>query len=132
VFVKCLCFTIPIIDHKTFFKLTSFCNYVRIYKKWGSKMAKEKREKESRVEVEITPPQNTTPKPANHFVVSFIEDDFSLDIIYINPYEANKAIKTGEKVKGEIVSRISMTIHSAKKLRDNLDVMIKLSEGKNE
>ena len=84
-----------------------------------------------RVEVEVGMPEDALPKPANHFVVAHTDDDFGLDIIYINPYGLHIASKTpGTKVKGEMVARVALSYQSAVKLRDRLNEMIKSYEEK--
>jgi hypothetical protein len=86
---------------------------------------------EGRIEVEVGVPEDTLPKPANHFVVAHTDDDFGLDIIYINPYDLHIASKTPDnKVKGEMVARVALSYQNAVKLRDRLNEMIKSYEGK--
>ena len=81
------------------------------------------------IEVEIGLPEDRVPKPANHFVVSYTDDDFALDVIYINPFDLSRAAKNSEaKVRGEMVARVAMGYQNAVKLRDRLDEMIKSYE----
>jgi hypothetical protein len=86
-------------------------------------MSEKKEEKQVEVELNITP--DSIAKPANHFIVSFSDEDFSLDIIYINPCDIHMASTKGiKKVKGEIMARIAMNYRNVIKLRDSLTEMI--------
>lgn len=86
--------------------------------------------KKGRIEVEVGLPADVVPKPANHFVVSYTDNDFALDVIYINPFDLSIAAKNAEaKVKGEMMARFAMTYQNAVRLRDRLDEIIKSYEG---
>jgi len=90
-------------------------------------MAEQKTKKQ--VEVEVVLPESIRPKPANHFVVSHTDDDFAIDIIYINPLDLHMTSTKGEtKVRGEVVARVAITYQNATKLRDKLNEMIQSYE----
>ncbi len=89
------------------------------------------KQKPKQVEIEITSPDDPTAKSANNFIVSYIDDEFALDIIYVYPHDlVIAASEEGPKVRGEVIARIAMTPKNAIKLRDKLDEMIKSYEGK--
>jgi hypothetical protein len=81
--------------------------------------------------IDIHVPPGVTPQPANHFVVSYTDDDFALDITYIHPFDLHVARQKPEaerRVRGTMVGRIALSYRHAVELRAKLDEMIKSYE----
>jgi len=91
----------------------------------------EKQPKE-KPEIEVVVPQKPPAQPANFFVVSYAEDDFALDALYVHPAELHAARQNPEakNVIGTMVARLAFSYHKALELRKKLDDMIKSHEEK--
>ncbi len=83
-----------------------------------------------KAEVEVVVPQKAPAQPANFFVVSYAEDEFALDALYVHPAELHAARQNPEakNVIGTMVARLAFSYHKALELRKKLDDMIKSYE----
>ncbi|MGD8718188.1 MAG: hypothetical protein PVH29_05130 [Candidatus Zixiibacteriota bacterium] len=93
-------------------------------------MAEKKPKKKSNIEVVV--PQKPPAQPANFFVVSYAEDDFALDALYVHPADmhASKQDPEAKNVVGNMVARLAFSYHKALDLRKKLDDMITSYEEK--
>ena len=83
-------------------------------------------------EIEVVVSQKPPAQPANLFVVSYAEDEFALDALYIHPQELHAARQNPEakNVVGTMVARLAFSYHKALDLLKKLDDMIKSYEEK--
>lgn len=83
-------------------------------------------------EIEVVVPQKPPAQPANFFVVSYVEDEFALDALYVHPAELHAARQNPEakNVIGTMVARLAFSYHKALELRKKLDDMITSYEEK--